>query len=282
MTSLFQQVNNHEIMCKILKKIFILLNNIIQYPEEGKYKRINIKKFLLNYNFPQIETFFLDIGFLHFKDNYEYIKSVIQEFIKFIRDNKINNVIDNNVENNLDNKIEIKQDTKEDKTDKNKEDNIKDNKSDGKKDNTINEMSSKDNIIQNNEEMKLLNGSIEIKRDNSPNIKSNIKLYLYPKITFSSEEENNSKVILLIGQTGEGKTTFINALVNIYSGVAIEDNFRYLLVYDEDNSDQTKSKTKDVNIYNIRPKKGLNFPPLKIVDTPGLEILEELKKIKDI
>ena len=60
-----------------------------------------------------------------------------------------------------------------------------------------------------NQEKELLNGSIEI--DNS----SNIKLYLYPKIIFSTEEENNSKVILLIGQTGEGKTTFLNTLVNI-------------------------------------------------------------------
>ena len=55
---LFQQVNDHEIMSQILKKILIILNNINQYPEEKKYKRINITKFLSKYNFPTIETFF--------------------------------------------------------------------------------------------------------------------------------------------------------------------------------------------------------------------------------
>ena len=76
-------------------------------------------------------------------------------------------------------------------------------------------------------------------------------------------------------------------MVNIYSGIKIEDNFRYLLVNDKDNFDQRGSKTKDVTIYNIRPKKGLNFPPIKIVDTPGFgdtkgfdEDKEHLKKLK--
>ena len=297
---LFQQVNDYEIMSNILKKIFEILNNINQYPEKEKYKRINITKFLSKHNFSMIETFFLDIhflkandGFMYFKGNNEFIKSVTQEFIKFIRDNKINNIIENNIDNNIDknidNKTENKQDNKEDKTNNNKEDKNEGNKLDDKLDNTINKSSFKQDVIPNNEEMKLLNGSIEIKIDNSSNNKSNIKLYLYPKIVFSTEEENNSKVILLIGQTGEGKTTFINALVNIYSGITIEDDFRYLLVYDEDNSDQTKSKTKDVGIYNIRPKKGLNFPPLKVVDTPGFgdtngieEDQNHLRKLKKV
>ena len=67
---LFQQVNNHEIMSKILKIIFTILNNISQYPEEEKYKRINITKFLSKYNFSIIETFLLDIHFQKANDGY--------------------------------------------------------------------------------------------------------------------------------------------------------------------------------------------------------------------
>ena len=39
-----------------------------------------------------------------------------------------------------------------------------------------------------------------------------IKYYLYPKIDFTEEELKNLKILLIIGQTGHGKTTFVNAL----------------------------------------------------------------------
>ena len=201
------------------------------------------------------------------------------------KDNKVN-VIDKGIENTIDNTINI---TLYNKIDKNKDNSIYyklDNKLDNAtytiKDDKISSVENKkNNSILDDKETKPLNGSTLI--DDS----SNIKLYLYPKIVFNTEEENNSKVILLIGQTGDGKTTFLNALVNIYSGIKIGDNFRYLLVNDKDNFDEKKSKTKEVTIYNIRPKKGLNFPPIKIVDTPGFgdtngidEDKEHLKKLK--
>jgi energy-coupling factor transporter ATP-binding protein EcfA2 len=109
-----------------------------------------------------------------------------------------------------------------------------------------------------------LENAVELKLDgNKP-----IKYYLYPEIDFTKEELNNSKVLLIIGQTGHGKTTFINALINIYLGITINDNFRYLLVQNEKN-DQLKSITKEITVYKIRSKEGLNFPPLIIIDTPG-------------
>ena len=109
-----------------------------------------------------------------------------------------------------------------------------------------------------------IENSIELELDND----EPIKLYLYPEIDLTEEELNNSKVLLIIGQTGHGKTTFINALVNIYLGITIKDEFRYLLVQNE-NINQLNSITKEITIYKIRSKKGLNFPPLIIIDTPG-------------
>ena len=92
-----------------------------------------------------------------------------------------------------------------------------------------------------------LKNSIELKSDEN----SVIKYYLYPKIDFTKEESKYSKVLLVIGQTGHGKTTFINALVNIYLGITINDNFRYLLVQNE-NKEQLDSITKEITLYKIR------------------------------
>ena len=109
-----------------------------------------------------------------------------------------------------------------------------------------------------------IDNAIKLEIDNN----DQIQYYLYPEISFTEEEINKAKVLLVIGQTGHGKTTFVNALVNIYLGININDKFRYLLVKNE-NKNQLKSITKQITIYKIRPKKDLNFPPLIIIDTPG-------------
>lgn len=120
------------------------------------------------------------------------------------------------------------------------------------------------NNIENNIKNIPIEGSIKLELDNN----EQIQYYLYPKIEFTDEEINNVKTLLIIGQTGHGKTTFVNAMVNIYMGINFNDKFRYLLIRNE-NNEQLKSITKEITIYKIRAKKELNFPPLILIDTPG-------------
>jgi flagellar biosynthesis GTPase FlhF len=83
--------------------------------------------------------------------------------------------------------------------------------------NEINQPIKKINYINNDIKENIpIKNSIKLDIDNN-NLK---ELYLYPKIDFTEEELKNSKVLLVIGQTGQGKTTFINALVNIYLGIS--------------------------------------------------------------
>ena len=92
-----------------------------------------------------------------------------------------------------------------------------------------------------------------------------LKIFKYPQIFFSPSEAEKAYTFLVIGETGNGKTTIINSFLNVVMGITIDTDFRYVIVEEDDNS-QIHSKTKDVNIYNIKAKDGSLF---QIIDTPG-------------
>ena len=92
-----------------------------------------------------------------------------------------------------------------------------------------------------------------------------LKIFKYPQIFFSPSEAEKAYTFLVIGETGNGKTTIINSFLNVVMGITIDTDFRYVIVEEDDNS-QIHSKTKNVNIYNIKGKDGSLF---QIIDTPG-------------
>lgn len=87
----------------------------------------------------------------------------------------------------------------------------------------------------------------------------------------------------MVGATGAGKSTLINAMVNYIMGVTWEDDFRFKLAIDEPNVSSSKSQTKYITAYTFYPMEGsgLTFK-FTIIDTPGFGDTEGLKRDRTI
>ena len=92
---LFAEIDNLEKSRQVFKQIYKIITNISQNPNEEKFRRFNINKFLSNFNYKNITPFFIHIGFKNL-DDYMYlvgdaknISLIMSELNKFIRDNKI-------------------------------------------------------------------------------------------------------------------------------------------------------------------------------------------------
>uniref|UniRef100_A0A0P5IWV6 Uncharacterized protein n=1 Tax=Daphnia magna TaxID=35525 RepID=A0A0P5IWV6_9CRUS len=90
------------------------------------------------------------------------------------------------------------------------------------------------------------------------------------------------KTILLMGATGSGKTTMINAMINYVLGVRWNDPFRFILV-EEKETCQAFSQTREVTAYDIHYINGFRVPySLTIVDTPGFGDTEGIERDQEI
>lgn len=87
-----------------------------------------------------------------------------------------------------------------------------------------------------------------------------------------AERPISTKCVLLLGETGAGKTTIVNAALNYLFGVKFSDPFR-LQVKEEIDSDrmETESQTDIITAYTIHYKEGMNHEcNFVFIDTPGL------------
>ena len=117
-------------------------------------------------------------------------------------------------------------------------------------------------------------------------MKNNLEIYKYPNIQLNNDQLEKCKNIIVIGETGSGKTTLVNCLINFLMDIKKDDDFRYIIVDEEDIKKEENSHTLNINSYFILPaNKGI--PPIKIIDTPGFgdtrenldsEILKKFEK----
>ncbi|XP_064204945.1 uncharacterized protein LOC135262065 [Anguilla rostrata] len=102
--------------------------------------------------------------------------------------------------------------------------------------------------------------------------------------TFGQKDSQKmNRTILIVGETGTGKSSLINMMVNYMLGVKWEDKIRFEIIPVEGESDQTESQTTVITAYEIFGLEELSVPfSLTVIDTPGYGDTRGLDEDKNI
>ena len=108
--------------------------------------------------------------------------------------------------------------------------------------------------------------------------------YIFGELSYSAlYGKRRRRTILVLGATGSGKTTWINAMVNYMLDVKWDDNFRFKLIDEPVDISQAHSQTDKVTTYDLYHMKGSRLEySLTVVDTPGFGDTQGIEKDNEI
>ena len=77
-----------------------------------------------------------------------------------------------------------------------------------------------------------------------------LDLYLYNSPNLTDEEMSQAIILMVVGETGTGKTTLLNCYLNYLLCVEISDKFRYKIIYEDPSKfgGKEKCQTSEVKI----------------------------------
>ena len=89
-------------------------------------------------------------------------------------------------------------------------------------------------------------------------------------VPFDPLTMGSERVLMLLGETGTGKTTLVNGIANYIYGIKWEDDYRLKVIDKEGSRSQAFSQTKEINTYTFPVQEGSPLPyTLTVIDTPG-------------
>ncbi|XP_028283137.1 uncharacterized protein LOC114449572 [Parambassis ranga] len=113
--------------------------------------------------------------------------------------------------------------------------------------------------------------------------KEDMDIYGCRRFKVGKENMRQNRTIMLLGATGSGKSTLINAMINYIVGVEWKDCFRFRLIHEDQSTSQAHSQTSEVTVYQINHQDGFRVPfSLTIIDTPGFGDTRGVARDKEI
>lgn len=110
--------------------------------------------------------------------------------------------------------------------------------------------------------------------------KDGFDFYVYPQKELNDIEKKCSTNIMVIGETGVGKSTWLHCFINYLQGIQIEENNIFYL-FNEQNLQEEYGKKygKKSNVYNLIDKPAiynigptiLSNNPIRLIDTAGFD-----------
>ena len=126
--------------------------------------------------------------------------------------------------------------------------------------------------------------NLPLKAQHDQSQKQGVGHYVFGELSYLAlAGKRRQRTILVLGATGSGKSTLINAMANYILGVKWEDNFRLKLIDEPAEKSQAHSQTDDVTTYDLHYMQGSRLEySLTVVDTPGFGDTRGIERDREI